>query len=88
MPRTSERNSSDRDRDVGLLQAGGGEDVDHAFRRHRPRDDLAHGMLQLVFRARLGRLALAQNRLHGLEKRHVIADANRVFVRHGERERT
>jgi hypothetical protein len=37
-----------QDRDVGLLQAGGREDVDHLVRGHRLRHDLPDGVVQVL----------------------------------------
>ena len=48
------------DRDVGFLETRGGEYVDDAFRRHRPGDDLANGVIQFFFGARLIRGTLEQ----------------------------
>ena len=75
-----------QDRDVGLLKAGGGEDVDDSFRRHCPRDDLANGVVQLFPGTRLPPGALGQNRPDGLKERHIVADPYRLLVRDGERE--
>ena len=36
---------------------------------------------------RLARRALGEHRPHGLEEGHVVADAQRLVVRHGQRER-
>ena len=43
-------------------------------------------MIQFLFGPGIGRRALRQHRPDGLKKRHVVADADRVFVGDGERE--
>jgi hypothetical protein len=48
------------DRDVGLLQAGRGEDVDHLVGGHGPGDDLADGVVQVVRRPAARRPRLGQ----------------------------
>ena len=53
---------------------------------HRPRDDLADGMLQFLPGPRLDCGSFAQHSLHGLEERHVVTDAHRVILRNGQRE--
>ena len=75
-----------QDRDVRLLEAGGGEDVDHALRRDGTRDDLAHGVVQLLVRPRFGGRAFASTDCTAWEERHIVADTHRVVMRHRERE--
>jgi hypothetical protein len=84
---TSARNSSDRIEIVGLLEAGGGEDVDHLVGHHRLGDDLPDGMVEVLVALALAARPLGQYRAHGLEEAHVVADGERRLVRHGERER-
>ena len=72
----------------GFSRPAGGEDVDHAFRRNGARDDLADGLIQLLVWSRRSGRALDQHRLHRLEERDVVADANRVLMRHRERKGT
>ena len=70
----------------GFSKTGSGEDVDHTLRRHGARDELAHGVVQILFGlSRTGR-PLGQHRLHVLEKGHVVADADRLLMWNGERE--
>jgi hypothetical protein len=86
MPRTSARNSSE-DRDVGLLQPGRGEDVDHLVRDDRPRHDLADRVVELLIGPPVAGRALGQDGAHRLEEADVVADLERRLVRDRERER-
>ena len=76
-----------QDRHVRLLQSGRGEDVQPAVRGHGPRDDLPHGVVQLLVGPRVGAGALRQRHPDVLEQRHVVADADRLGMRHCQRER-
>ena len=71
-----------QDRHVGLVQAGRGENIGHARGRDRARDDLPHGAVQFRCRSGRARRAFRQHRAHRLEEPHVVADAQRVRVRH------
>ena len=76
-----------QDRYVRLLQPGRGEDVDHAVRGHGPRDDLADRVIQLLVGLPVGADPFRQRRPDLLEQGHVVADADGLGVRHGQRER-
>ena len=70
----------------GLLQSGGGEDVDDlAFGRDRLRDELPDGVIEL-----LGRLAFAalfgERGFDGLEEADVVADLDRFIAAGAEGE--
>ena len=76
------------DRDVRLLQAGRGEDVDDLVGGDGPRDDLADGVVELVVGLRASPGArLGEHRAHGLEEADVVADRAAPRRRDGQRER-
>jgi hypothetical protein len=75
------------DRDLGLLQARGREEVHHALGRDGAGDDLADGVVEIFFGSLLARGPLAERRPRRLEEGHVVADGERPFVRHRQRER-
>ena len=50
-------------------------------------DDLPDGVVELLVGLALARRALGQHGAHRLEEADVVADAQRLVVRHGERER-
>ena len=74
------------DREIGLLEAGGGEDVDDAFGRDGTRDDLANGMVEILLGPGIARGAFGEDGLDGLEERDVVADSERLFMGDGQRE--
>ena len=70
-----------QDADVGLGQAGGGEDVDHlSFRRDGLAHELADGGVDLFGRLAVDAALLVQRGLQGLEKRDVVADLRRFIA--------
>jgi hypothetical protein len=76
------------DADVGLLEAGGGEDVHDAARDDRLRDDLPNGVLDVDLGAAAGRQRRPHDgRLHGLEEGHLARDLGGLGGRGRERER-
>ena len=52
------------------------------IRCHRASDDLAHRMIQFLLGVRIGRGALGEHRLDGLEERRVVTDVNRILMGH------
>ena len=74
-------------RDVGLVQAGRCEDVEHALRGDGPGDDLADGVVEVLFEAGLAGGGLRQRRGHRLEEGHVVPDGHSGRIGHGQRER-
>lgn len=74
-------------RDVGLLEPGGREDVHDAFGGDRAGDDLAHGVIEVLFGPRVAWRTLGEHRLHRLEEGHVVTDAQSLFVRHRQGKR-
>jgi hypothetical protein len=74
------------DRDVWLLEAGRRKDVHHLIGNDRPGDDLADGEVQRVVGLAIARRALREHRAHRLEEAHVVADVQRLFMRHRQRE--
>jgi hypothetical protein len=69
------------DRDVGLGEPCRGEDIHDAFGRHGPRDDLPNSVVQFLLGTGVGRRALGENGLDGLEEGHVVPDGERLLVR-------
>ena len=70
----------------GFSRPAAAKNVEHALGGHGARDDLAHGEVQILFVLRLAHVVFDQCRPHRLEERHVVADAERIFVRHGQDE--
>ena len=69
-----------QDGNVGLLQAGRGEDVDHTLRGHSAGDDLAHRQVQVLFGTRFCLGPLGKGGSHLLEEPDVVTDAECLFV--------
>ena len=53
---------------------------------HRLRDDLPDRVVELLVGLALAGYALRQHRPHRLEEAHVVADSQRLVVRHGRGE--
>ena len=76
------------DRDVGLLQPGGGEDVDHLLGRHGLGDDLPDGVVEvLVGRCRRRRPLLTSAARTAWKKPTSSRMRDRLVVRDGQGER-
>lgn len=63
------------------------EDVDDLLARDRLRDDLPNDVVDVAQAFPVADLRLGDGRAHGLEEADIIPDADRLVVRHGERER-
>jgi len=72
-------------RDVGSLQTGDREDVDHLVARHGLGDDLAHGQVELLVTFHTVARCLHDRGAHALEEAHVVADRQRLGA--GQRQR-
>src|SRR5206468_2803974 len=68
-------------RDVGLLQARGGEDVDDSLGRDSLGDELPHGVVNVLLGPLLVGVGLRESRSHGLEESHVIPNLDGLLVR-------
>ena len=73
-----------QDGNVGLLQAGRGEDVHHTLRGHSAGDDLAHRQVEVLFGTRFSLRPLGKGGSHLLEEPDVVTYPERLFVGNGQ----